>query len=158
LLGRGRCFSFLMQTIGLHWRGISPSENLCLHTGQYQHNAKRYQCLELDSNLRSQCLSVFKDYEHAGVTKRDLQLWKSMQIYAEDIHKFLNCHTVAKHCKFNARCIVVSNIATASASTVEIKMATFTNACSLCVLVRRNEVCCTSSKQISQLVSQGTSQ
>jgi hypothetical protein len=40
----------------------------------------------------------------------------------------LNCHTVAKHTEFHARGTVVPNTATASATAVEIKMATFTGA------------------------------
>jgi hypothetical protein len=40
----------------------------------------------------------------------------------------LNCRSVAKHCKFDARGTVVPNTATASALAVEIKMATFTGA------------------------------
>jgi hypothetical protein len=40
----------------------------------------------------------------------------------------LNCHNVAKHFKFEARDIVVRKTATASASAVEIKMATLTGA------------------------------
>jgi hypothetical protein len=63
----------------------------------------------------------------------------------------LNCHNVAKHYKFDARGTVVPNTATPSAPAVEINMATFTGAerATLCVLVRRNEVCYTSSKEIS---------
>jgi hypothetical protein len=34
-----------------------------------------------------------------GVSKRALQLWKSIQIYTEDIH-VSNCHNVAKHTEF----------------------------------------------------------
>jgi hypothetical protein len=49
-------------------------------------------------------------------------------MYTEDIHNILNCHNVAKRCKFDARGTVVSNTATASALAVEIKMATFKGA------------------------------
>ena len=35
-----------------------------------------------------------------GVSKRALQLWKLIEIYAEDIHKVLNCQNVAKHTEF----------------------------------------------------------
>jgi hypothetical protein len=38
-----------------------------------------------------------------SVSKRALQLWKSIQIYTEDIHNALNCRNVAKHCTFDAR-------------------------------------------------------
>jgi hypothetical protein len=61
-----------------------------------------------------------------GVSKRALQLWKSIQIYTEDIHNVSNCHNVAKHSKFDECGTVVPN--TASAPAVEIKMATFTGA------------------------------
>jgi hypothetical protein len=40
----------------------------------------------------------------------------------------LNCHNVAKHCKFDARGTVAPSTAAASAPAVEIKMATFTGA------------------------------
>jgi hypothetical protein len=33
-------------------------------------------------------------------SKRALQLWELMQIYAEDMHGILNCHDVVKHTKF----------------------------------------------------------
>jgi hypothetical protein len=49
-------------------------------------------------------------------------------MHTGDIHNVLNCHNVAKHCKFDARGTVAPNTATASAPTVEIKMATFTGA------------------------------
>jgi hypothetical protein len=46
----------------------------------------------------------------------------------------LYCHNVATHCKFDASGAAVPNIATASAPTVEIKMAIFTGAeCAPCV-------------------------
>jgi hypothetical protein len=64
--------------------------------------------------------------EVQGVTKRALQIWKSVQIYTEDIHNSLNCHNVAKHCKLGARGAAVPNVATVSAPAVEIKIATFT--------------------------------
>jgi hypothetical protein len=35
-----------------------------------------------------------------GVSKRDLQLWKRIEIYTEDIHNVLYCQNVAKHTKF----------------------------------------------------------
>jgi hypothetical protein len=63
-----------------------------------------------------------------GVTGKALQLSKRIHIFTEDIHKVLNCHNVAKHCKFDARGTVVTNTATESAPAVEIKMATFTGA------------------------------
>jgi hypothetical protein len=77
-----------------------------------------------------------------GVTKRALQLWKSIQIYKEDIYNVSNCHNVAKYWKFDARCTVVPNTATASALAVEMKTDTFESAeRSRCVfLVPRNEV------------------
>jgi hypothetical protein len=37
------------------------------------------------------------------VSKRALQLWKSIPIYTKDIHNVFNCHNVAKHYKFDAR-------------------------------------------------------
>jgi hypothetical protein len=61
-------------------------------------------------------------------------------------------------CKLDARGTVVPNTATTSAPTVQIKMAVFTDAeHARCVLVQRNEVCYTGSKQISHSVSQRTS-
>jgi hypothetical protein len=60
-----------------------------------------------------------------GVSKRALRIWKSIQIYTEDIHNVLNSHDVAKHCKLYSRGTVVPNNATTSAPAVEIKMATF---------------------------------
>jgi hypothetical protein len=77
-----------------------------------------------------------------------------IQNYTGDIY-VLNCHNVVKLCKFGAHCTVVPNTATASASAVEIKMATFTGAeHAHCVFSFRN----TKSKEISHSVSQGTSQ
>jgi hypothetical protein len=38
-----------------------------------------------------------------GVSKRALQLWKSIQMYTEDIHNVLNCQNVVNHCKFDSR-------------------------------------------------------
>jgi hypothetical protein len=52
---------------------------------------------------KPKALSLFKN---KGVSKRALQLWKSIQIYTEDIHNVLNCHNVAEHCKFDTRNIV----------------------------------------------------
>jgi hypothetical protein len=59
------------------------------------------------SNIELRCMetnrnSCESDYIQ-GVSRRALQLWKSIQIYTEDIHNILNCHNVAKHCKFDAR-------------------------------------------------------
>jgi hypothetical protein len=54
-----------------------------------------------------------------------VQCVTKIQIYTEDIHNVLNCHNVAKHCKFDACGTVVPSTATASTPTVEI-MATFT--------------------------------
>jgi hypothetical protein len=83
------------------------------------------------------CLTLyfFDGLNYTGCyKKRALQLWKSIQIYTEDIHNVLNCHNVAKHCKLDACGNVVLNTATASAPAVEIKMATFTGAvCARCV-------------------------
>jgi hypothetical protein len=44
----------------------------------------------------------------------------------------VNCHNVAKHCKFDARGTAVHNTATASTCAVEIKMATFTERARVC--------------------------
>jgi hypothetical protein len=63
-----------------------------------------------------------------GVTKRALQLWKSILIYTEDVHNVLNCNNVARHCKFDACGTIVHNTATAPAPAIEIKMAAFTGA------------------------------
>jgi hypothetical protein len=48
-----------------------------------------------------------------GVSERALRLRKSIQIYTEDIHNVLNCHNVAKHCKFDAHGTVLPNTSTA---------------------------------------------
>jgi hypothetical protein len=61
-----------------------------------------------------------------GVTKTAVQLWKSVQMYTEDTHNFLNCHNVAEHCKFHGRDTVVPNTATVRPPAVEIKMDTLT--------------------------------
>jgi hypothetical protein len=53
---------------------------------------------------------------------------RALELYAEEMHNVLNCHNVAKHCKFHGRGTVVPNTGTPSAPTVEIKMATFTGA------------------------------
>jgi hypothetical protein len=42
----------------------------------------------------------------------DLQFWKSTRIFPEDIHNVLNCHNVARYCKFDARGTVVPNTTT----------------------------------------------
>jgi hypothetical protein len=63
-------------------------------------------------------------------------------MYIEDIRNALNCHSVAKHYKFDARGTVVPNTAIASASAVEIKMA-ISQVQSMLILVQRNEVCYT---------------
>jgi hypothetical protein len=66
--------------------------------------------------------------QNTGCFKTSFTTFKELQIYTEDIHNVLNCHNVAKHCKFDACGTVVPNTATASAPVVEIKMATFTGA------------------------------
>jgi hypothetical protein len=55
-----------------------------------------------------------------GVSKRALQLWKSIQIYTKDIHNILNCHNVAKHYNFDPYSTAVPNTATGNAPAVEI--------------------------------------
>jgi hypothetical protein len=59
LVDLGRFFSFLTytQSIGLLWRGISPSQSRYIHTEQHKHriNAHGQPRLEWDSNPRSQC-------------------------------------------------------------------------------------------------------
>jgi hypothetical protein len=47
------------QSVGLLWRGISPSQCCYLHTGHHEHRIKahRHPCLQWDSKPRSQCLS-----------------------------------------------------------------------------------------------------
>jgi hypothetical protein len=61
LLDLGRFFSFLIftQSVGLLGRGISPSQDRYLHTGEdkYRINAHRHPWFEWDSNPRSQCWS-----------------------------------------------------------------------------------------------------
>jgi hypothetical protein len=51
--------SSFTQSVGLFGRGLSPSQNRYLHTGQHKHriNAHRHPCLKWDPNPRSQCLS-----------------------------------------------------------------------------------------------------
>jgi hypothetical protein len=54
-------FSFLIlgQSVGLFWRGISPSQSRYLHSEQHKHriNSDTHPCFEWDSNPRSQCSS-----------------------------------------------------------------------------------------------------
>jgi hypothetical protein len=45
---------FILNTVGVPGRGISPSHGRYLHT---QNNKHRYPCLEFDSKPRSQCFS-----------------------------------------------------------------------------------------------------
>jgi hypothetical protein len=53
---RSPFYSFLIiYTVGrIPWTGISPSQDLYLHTGQHKHrlNVHRHPCLEWDSNPR----------------------------------------------------------------------------------------------------------
>jgi hypothetical protein len=51
----------------------------------------------------SDILAVRPHVTIQGVSKRALQLLKSIQIFTEDIQNVLNCQNVAKHCKFDAR-------------------------------------------------------
>jgi hypothetical protein len=54
LLGPGRFLSFVIlhTSVGLLGQGISPSQGLYIHIGQYKHriNAHRHRCSEWDSN------------------------------------------------------------------------------------------------------------
>jgi hypothetical protein len=66
LLDLGRFFIFLIptQSAGLLGGGISPSQGLYLHTEQHKHkiNARRYPCVEWDSNPRSPSLSERRQF------------------------------------------------------------------------------------------------
>jgi hypothetical protein len=85
---------------------------------------KEWRYLDISENAAVSILNVDECAVLGGffiqsVSKRAVQLWKSIQIYTEDIHNVSNCHNVAKHCKFDARGTVVSNTATASAPALE---------------------------------------
>jgi hypothetical protein len=54
---------------------------------------------------------------HIGCFKKSFTTLKES---TEDIHNVLNCHNVAKHCKFVARSTVVPSTATSSAHAFEI--------------------------------------
>jgi hypothetical protein len=61
----GCFFSFLIhtQSVGLLGRVISPSQGRYLHTEHNRRiNANRHWCLELDSNPRSQCSRVRRQF------------------------------------------------------------------------------------------------
>jgi hypothetical protein len=59
----GLCLFRFRILVGLLWRVIGPSQDLCLHrTAQHRKNADIHPCLERDSNPRSQCSSGRKQY------------------------------------------------------------------------------------------------
>jgi hypothetical protein len=57
--------NFFSQTVVLLGRAISPSQSLYLITGQHKQNKRlhtKHQCLEWDSNPRSQCPSERREF------------------------------------------------------------------------------------------------
>jgi hypothetical protein len=87
----GRLFSLLIytQSVGLHGRGISPSQGRYLHIEQHKYriNAHRNACQEWNSNPRSQCSSGLKRF--MPQTARPLwspnvtMLWRIVRITVE---------------------------------------------------------------------------
>jgi hypothetical protein len=93
----GRFFSFLILYTGgrTPWTGDRPVARRYLHTEQHKHNinAQRNQCLEWDSNPRSQCSSRRKQF----IPYTAGSLWppkfiSETQVICPSVDTYANCY------------------------------------------------------------------